>query len=103
MNKGLLLIFLFIAFLLGCKNDSNIKIKEKPTLIIQAGYDDNEFEDFKYYSDSTYTFYIKRAGFNYEKIEKFNGFVILKMTLYILLLLNLNLLKVKKQFLKIIS
>lgn len=84
MNKGLLLIFLFIiTFLLGCRNDSNLIVKEKPALILQAGYDDNESEDFKYYSDSTYTFYIKRVEFNYEKIEKFNGFCHLKNdTLY---------------------
>jgi len=83
MNKGLLYILLFFTFLIGCKNDSNLKTQEKRELIIEAGSGEKGSEDFKYYSDSTYTFYLKSIEFDYEKVEKFRGSCHLKNdTLY---------------------
>ena len=83
MNKVLLYISLLFIFFIGCKNDSNLEIKENKKLIIHAGFSDQESEDFKYYSDSTYTFYLKEIKHGYEKVEKFSGSCYLKNdTLY---------------------
>jgi hypothetical protein len=83
MNKVILYILPLLALFIGCKNDSNLKIEEERKLIIQAGSGEKGLEDFKYYSDSTYTFYLKSIDFDYEKVEKFKGSCYLKNdTLY---------------------